>query len=159
MPLLGFQAPALRAVAESLRLPTVAQIARMPAVAAVYRITVMYHDGRASNSAATVVQRRDGNILELAYTRALTGKPITHTIPQARLDAFARTLAQLGFDRLPDQPDLPDRNVVDLWLIERGAGTFVRGVIVAPELAREKYAALIDAVKTHLPEALREIAP
>ncbi|MDZ4764300.1 MAG: hypothetical protein SGI73_07075 [Chloroflexota bacterium] len=162
MSILGYQAPALRAIAESLRLPLLAQIARQPGVAVAYRITVLYHDGRASNSAATLTRlhaaRGESDVLELAYSRAWDGKPIMRTIPRARCDAFARALVALGFDRLPDQPDLPDRSIVDLWLIERAAGTFVRGVIVAPELAHNQHAALVDAVRVGLPEALREVS-
>jgi hypothetical protein len=167
MPLLTFHAPALRAVAESLLLPPLAQIARGAGIAAAYRITVLYHDGRARNSVATLTRAQaaygDG-ALELAYARALDGKRLTHAIPRVRVEAWGAALVTCSFDRLPDQPNLPDRGIADVWLIERAAGTFIHSVIIAPTLvgalppdAAARYATLVAAVRAHLPEALREI--
>jgi len=52
---------------------------------------------------------------------------------------------------------LPAYNLTDLWLIERAAGTFAHSVILAPELARDEYSKLVNAVKNGLPEALRVV--
>jgi hypothetical protein len=158
MPLLSFHAPALRAIAESLHLPPLVEVVRQPGVQTACRVTVIYHDGRWSNSAATVRRTGlEGIPLEIAFQRALDRKPLRYLIPPPRYELFAKTLAAQGFDKLADQPDLPDYNVTDFWLIERAAGTFVRGVIVAPELATGKHAAIVAAVRTYLPEALKAV--
>jgi hypothetical protein len=157
MPLLGYQAPALRAVADTLRLLTVAQIARQPGVIAVYRVTALYFDGRASSSVGTLKRIGSGAVLELVYGRALGSKPLLKTLPLSRCTGFAGALATCGFDKLPDQPNLPERASADLWLIERAAGSFVRSVIVAPALAAGAHRALVEAVQTHLPDVLREL--
>lgn len=155
--LLGYHLPALRGIAEALRLEPVAQIARQPGVQAVYRITVHYFDGRASNSVATL--RRDvmGIALELQFQRALSGKPLLPPISPERYDTFVKALHGLGFDRLSDQPDLPMYNSTDVWLVERAAGSFAHSVIIAPELARDAYARLTNAIRNGLPEALRMV--
>ncbi len=157
MSIIGYHAPALRAIAESLALDSVAQIARQPGVQAVYRITVLIHDGRASSAATTMKRVGQGVILELAYQRALDGTRLVRTLPIARYERFVCALSELDFDHLPDQPDLPDRPTADLWMVERAAGSFRRAVIVAPALAQGRHLRLVDAVRTYLPEALREL--
>jgi hypothetical protein len=158
MPLLSFHAPALRAIAESLRLPPLLEVMRQPGVQTAYRVTVIYHDGRFSNSVATVRRTMlEGVPLEIAFQRALDGKPLRYLIPPPRYEMFVKALAMQGFDKLADQENLPDYNVTDFWLIERAAGSFVRSVIVAPELATGKHATIVAAVRTYLPEALKEV--
>jgi hypothetical protein len=158
MSIIGYHAPALRAVAESLGLEPIAQIAKQPGVQAVYRATMLIHDGRASSAAATMKRIGQGVSLELAYQRALDGRHLVRALPIIRYERLASALAALGFDHLPDQPNLPDRPTADLWMIERAAGTFHRAVILAPALAEGVHLQLADAVRTHLPEALRELA-
>ncbi|PJF25720.1 MAG: hypothetical protein CUN53_11345 [Phototrophicales bacterium] len=157
MSIISYHAPALRAIAESLDLEPVTRIARQPGVQAVYRVTTLIHDGRASSAAATITRVGQGVVLEMAYQRALEGRHLARTLPIPRYERFASALVTLGFDHLPDQADLPDRPTADLWMIERAAGTFQRAVIVAPALAQGVYLSLVDAVRTYLPEALREL--
>lgn len=157
-PMLGFQAPLLRSVAEQLRLPSVSELARQPGAQEIYRITVHYFDGRACSSVNTLRRTLAGGyVLESAYQRALASKPLTHPIDRERYSDFVRALKSLNFDHMGDQPNLPGYDSTDLWLVERGAGTFTHSVILAPELARETYARLVNAVKHGLPEALRQI--
>lgn len=158
MSIIGYHAPALRAIAESLGLEPVSRIAKQPGVQAVYRVTMLIHDGRASSAAATVTRVGQGVVLELAYQRALDGKHLTRTLPIPRYERFTSALVALGFDHLPDQPDLPDRPTADLWMVERAAGTFNRAVVLAPALAEGKHLSLVNAVRTYLPEALRELS-
>jgi hypothetical protein len=157
MAIIGYHAPALRAVAESLGLEPIARIARQPGVRAVCRVTTLICDGRASSAAATIQRAGQGATLELAYQRALDGRHLVRALPAARHERLASALASLGFDHLPDQPNLPDHPTVDLWMIERAAGTFHRAVILAPALAEGVHLQLVHAVRTHLPEALREL--
>jgi hypothetical protein len=46
---------------------------------------------------------------------------------------------------------------LDFWMIERASGSFVRGVIVAPQTAQGAHAKLVEAIRTYLPEALRMV--
>ena len=87
----------------------------------------------------------------------MLSKPITHPIEDARYQEFVKAVMGLHFDKLPDQPDLPAYNSTDLWLIERAAGTFSHSVILAPELARDEFSKLVNAVRNGLPEALRQV--
>jgi hypothetical protein len=156
--ILGFQAPLLRAIADQLGLPPVLEIARRPGVTEVYRITVQYFDGRACNSVATLMGAHGAEImLEIAYQRALARKPLTHRIEAERYAEFVKAVKGLRFDKMPDQAALPTYNSTDLWLIERAAGTFAHSVILAPELARDEYSRLANAVKNGLPQALRVV--
>jgi hypothetical protein len=154
---LSFHAPLLRTVAEGLKLLSIAKIAAQPGVREVYRITVHFFDGRACNSVATLRRSFDGSVLEVVYQQALGHKPIQHRISDERYDEFFKALKSLDFDKMRDQPNLPEHNTTDLWLIERAAGTFRHSVILAPELAQEDYARLANSVRNGLPEALRQV--
>ena len=156
--MLGFQAPLLRAVIDDCGLPPISEVARPPGVQDVYRITMHRFDRRACNSVSTLrCALTEGVVLETVYQRALLLQPLSHPIDGFRYEAFVKAVAALDFDHLRDQPDLPDYDATDLWLIERAAGTFTHGVIVAPELARDRHARLVNAVKNGLPETLRVV--
>ncbi len=150
----------LRAVAEHVGQPGVSQLARAPGVQAVYRVTVYFADHHACHVVATIVKTQLGGAhLTLLFEGALGHKPLVYPLAADRLNTLVRVLALADFDHLPDQPSLPAYATSDLWFIERAAGAFSHSVIVAPATAQDAYAALAAAVREHLPEALREIAP
>ncbi len=156
--MLGFQAPLLRSVADQLKLPSVKTLARQPGIHELYRITVHYFDGRACNSVATLRRASvEGLVLETVYQHALGEQPLVHQIDEVRFEALVKAIKGLRFDKLADQPNLPDHHTTDLWLVERAAGTFVHSVILAPEIALDQYNALANAIKHGLPEALRVV--
>jgi hypothetical protein len=134
-------------------------MARRPGMQAVYRITIHYFDGRASNSVGTLYRTTaDGVRLELRFQRALGGKPLSPPVSLVAYETFVKALQSIGFDHMDDQPNLPNYNMTDVWLIERAAGTFAHSVIVAPEFATDAHAWLVNAVKNGLPEALRIVS-
>ena len=147
----------LRAIADQMGLSSTRQIAQSPGVSAVYRLTVRYHDRRAADSVATV--RRMGwgeTTLEIHYRGLFNHKPVITPLEPTRYEAFAAALRSIHFDSLPDQQNIPPHGV-DLWLLERGAGTFNKSVIIAPELTGGVYAKLAYLVGSTLPEAVREV--
>jgi hypothetical protein len=156
----GFHAPMLRAMADEMQLETVSVLTRRPGVGEVYRILVHYYDRRACDAAATFGKRVGdgaGAPLELVYRRALDQKPLRYRLDEDRYRQWVSALQGLRFDQLTDQPDLPPYDSLDVWLIERAAGTFYHGVILAPVSARDVYARLVNAVKHGVPEVLREV--
>ncbi len=151
------QAALLRAVAQRLDQPPVRQLARAPGVRAVYRVTAHYDDRRALDTVVTVRRDSAGAALTVCYEGLSHLRPAARRLTQERCAALAAAWQRAGFDRLYDQPGVTRRGL-DLWLLERAAGTFVHSVIVAPQAAVDGWAALVEAVRLHLPEALREIA-
>jgi hypothetical protein len=154
--ILGYYFPTMRGIAQRLKLETVAQIAQRPGVQAVYRVTVHYYDGRACDSVTTLCKSvADGITLDIRFQNALGGKPLTQLIAPARFEEFVKALWGIGFDHMRDEPLLTGYRPVDVWLVERAAGGFVHGVILAPELAKDNHARLVNAIRNGLPEALR----
>lgn len=151
-----YHAHLLRSIGDQMKLPPLDQIAHQPGISAAYRLTVRYHDRRAVDSVATLRRWRDRAALEIVYLGLFDHRPLALPIEPARVEALTLALGQLRFDRLKDQPELPPYGV-DLWLLERSAAGFYRGVILAPPLAQGVYAGLAAAVRAHLPEALREV--
>jgi len=147
----------LRAIADQMGLPSTGKITQTPGVSAVYRLTVRYHDRRAADSVATLRRMGKGEAkLEIVYRGLFNHKPVIASFDDARYDAFVSALQKVHFDSLPDQQNIPPHGV-DLWLLERGAGTFNKSVIIAPELTGSVYARLVYMLGSTLPEAVREV--
>jgi hypothetical protein len=150
-------ASTLRAVIEACGALPTAELMKQPGVSGVYRVIIFRHDARLRDSVTTLIlHHARPPHLECAYAGALAGKALRCAMLPARCDAFVRTLQQIQFDHLSDQPDLPGYSS-DLWLIERAAGQFRKDVILAPAVAVGVHHTLAAAVRTYLPEALREI--
>jgi hypothetical protein len=47
---------------------------------------------------------------------------------------------------------------VDVWLVERAAGSYFHDVVLSPGTATGHHRELVIAIKTHLPEAIRGLA-
>lgn len=148
---------ALREIAASAGLPTVQHMAKQPGVQGVYRMTVRYNAGRAHHSAATIVRSQVDRIsLEVVYERLFGHKPLVYPVSLKQYEAFAAALHTAGFDRMSDQRDVPFFGV-DLWLVERAAGSFVKSVIIAPRTAVNPHIAVVKAIEYYLPEAVRAV--
>lgn len=158
----------LRRVAENLGLPPLKTLLREPTVQAVYRISLHYGDLAAHDSVATLIKRTEpaaptverGEIavitLTVGFHAALGGKLLVHQISSERYNAFVMALRAASFDKLQDQADLPFYGA-DVWQVERGAGSFIKSVLLAPAQASGAHAAVVAAIRTYLPEALRQV--
>jgi hypothetical protein len=147
----------LRAIADQMKVPTTRQLAQSPGVSAIYRLTVRYHDRRAADSVATLRRIGKGEAkLEIVYRGLFNHKPVVISFDEGRYNAFTEALQKVHFDSLSDQQNIPPHGV-DLWLLERAAGTFNKSVIIAPELTGSVYARLVYQIGSTLPEAVREV--
>ncbi len=152
-----YQAYLLRSIGDQIQLTPLQAIALQPGISGVYRLTARYHDRRAYDSVGTLRRfGRERPTLEMVYRGLFDHKPVAVAVEPPKYEAFALALQKLRFDQLKDQPDLPTYGV-DLWLLERAAGSFTKSLILAPELAKDVHAALVETVRTHLPELLREV--
>lgn len=152
----SFHAPTLLAIAVRCGLLTVGRLARQPGMQGVFRVTVNYHDRRARNTVTTITRTAVSYALEIVFDGAV-GKPLLHPFDAGRFDAFAHALLGVNFDHLKDAPDLPAPGKGDVWLIERGAGSFAHGLLLAPDHAEGVHRRLVNAVRNGLPEALRQV--
>lgn len=153
-----FPAAPLRALAEAADLPHLKQAALRPGVRAVYRISVYYADDRARHSVATLWHALlEDLLLEVVYDGLFHNQPLHHTISEENFEHFVAVLNSIGFDKLPDQPDLTLLSS-PLWLVERASGTFYKSVVLSPQQQTQPYIRLVNAIDAYLPEAIREAA-
>lgn len=159
MSLLGYHVPLLRAIPDALGLVPLTAVALRPGVGEACRITVHYYDRRAPDSVATLLKGMPGGVtLEMVYRRALDHKALIYPLDEGRYRTFVTAIKTMGFDKLTDQSGLPAYDSTDVWMIERAAGAFYKSVVVAPNIAPSApHSTLIDAVRLHLPEALKSI--
>jgi hypothetical protein len=155
------RADELRQVAQRLGLDDLKTLTLRPGVNESLRLTVQYHDGRSPASVATL-QRGIGTTCALTvvyqrYDRA--NQPYQYSFALALPDyqQLLTTLRQSKFDSLDDSPDLPNFGL-DLWLVERAAGSFHHDVVLAPALADGHHREVALALRKFLPEAMRELA-
>jgi hypothetical protein len=147
----------LRLIAERLKLDEMRQEARKPGVGEAFRITIYHHDGHAPNSVATLRRLPGGNCkLNVSYDTLGKNRTYDFSVPLERHQKLLAALRLNKFDEMDDEPDLPYYGV-DLWLVERSSGSFHHDVVLSPESARGHYRELVVAVRTYLPEAVREI--
>ena len=133
------------------------QIARGAGVMSVLQVTAYYGERRIRHSVARVIEYQLGDVqLELVYEGFNRHRPLHLTVERDRLEKLANSLRQVRFDNLIDQDRLSytDRS---LWLIQRVAGTYSHGVIVAPDNPQLPYSSIVNAIDEYLPEAIREV--
>jgi hypothetical protein len=146
----------LRGIGEQVGAKALSQLGHEPGLKAVYRLTIRYHDRRAADSVATL-RWTDKATLSVIYRGLFDHKPVITALERERYEAFMQELNKLGFDRVTDQPNIPPHGV-DLWLLERAAGSFYNSVVLAPELTGNVYARLVYEMQRLLPEATRAIS-
>ncbi len=157
---LSRRADLLRLIEFRLNVPTIEQAARTPGSSEAFRVIVQCHDPHQPNRVATLTLGQIGGgsaHLSVCYLRPDSRALIlTPAITHDRARAFVAGFRLLDFDRLDDMPDLPWHGV-DLWLIERAAGTFRHDIVLAPATARGIYSKLAALVNEHLPEIARKV--
>jgi hypothetical protein len=147
----------LRNLAVRMGVSPLRQVALLPGTKAVYRVTVHYETGRAADCIATL--RRWGMedaVVETVYLGRFGHKPIVRRLSLADYEYFAATMQSLRFDQLADEDKLPFYGA-DLWLVERAAGGFLKGVVFTPASTASVYLQLMATIRQYLPEAVREI--
>jgi hypothetical protein len=147
----------LRNVAARMGVSPLKQVALQPGVKSVHRVTVHYDPYRAADAVITL--RRFGMsevICESVFLGRFSHKPLIHKLTMDRYEQFTHGLLKLQFDKLTDQQGVPYYGA-DLWLVERAAGSFVKGVVVCPQLATGEHLALITHLRHYLTEVNREI--
>jgi hypothetical protein len=153
-------APALRALADRAGLPSVAEVAAEPGVTSVIRLTALYPDGITANRIATFIRSMIAPpSLAVVHLGLFGNRPIFHAPEVVRCTAFDAALRVAQFDSLEDQDDISQALTVPLWLLERAANAYTRAVLLAPTLVEPDtpHALLVEALRTYLPEAAREI--
>lgn len=152
-----YQAYLLRSIGDQMKLMPLQKVALLPGISAAYRLTVRYHDRRAYDSVATLRRfGRERPTMEIVYRGLFDSRPLNLPVDPDGYETFMVALQKLRFDQIKDQPDLPTYGV-DFWLLERAAGSFIKSVILAPQLATGVHAALVATVQKHLPDMLREV--
>jgi hypothetical protein len=152
-----FLVSTLRAIADQMAVAPLTTAARVPGVQNVYRLTIRYHDRRCRDSVATILQSRTmGITMQIAYRGLDHDRAFQHTVTPQAYTSFHALAQRIGFDKLPDQPDITAHGL-DLWLLERASVMFYKSVIFSPDEAEGTYLRLVDGLRAHLPEALRHI--
>jgi len=151
------RADPIRLIALRMKQDEVRNVVQRPGVNGAFRVTIQYHDARHPNQVATLIRGHSGPCtLHVVYDKPGKDVHFTYAIEAARFTTLHTVLRRIRFDGMDDQPDVPFFGV-DLWLVERGSGSFYHDVVLSPDSARGFYRELILALREHLKEALRPI--
>jgi len=150
------RADPLRDIAAQLGLTEFRRLTQQPTVNEAVRVTIHYDAVRQADSVATLVRghHRDDCTLTVVYARLQKPARLTFSIPQKRYQQLLAELRRARFDHLDDEPDLAFLGV-DLWLIERAAGSFQHDIVLGPASAIGNYRECVRAFQQHLPESVR----
>ena len=144
-------------VADDLGFENLSRVARRAGVMSILQVTAYYSGRRVRHSVAQVIEYQLGEVqMQLVYEGFNRHKPLQLTVPKARLEKLVRALRQAKFDTLQDQDGLTftDRS---LWLIQRAAGAYSHGVVVAPDKPQMPWSSIVNAIDDYLPQAIREV--
>lgn len=150
------RADPMRLIATRLGLPELKTITHQPTISEAIRVSIHYHDRRAPDSVATL-ERGHGNTchLSIIYDKSPRRATLEFTWSLERYHTLLAALRRARFDFLDDDDDLP-LTTVDLWLIERVAGSFYHDLVISPGSARGHHREIVLALREHFLEAVRE---
>jgi hypothetical protein len=150
------RADAIRLVAVRLGQGELKDITQKPGIHEALRVSVYYHDGRAPNSVATLMRSLSATCrLQVAYDKTPNPVYFDLTVPSQKYQALLLDLRRTRFDKLDDQPDVPFFGV-DLWLVERIAGSFYHDIVLCPSSAESNYREVMLSIRMHIPESVRQ---
>lgn len=152
------QANALRQIAGRLNVPPLRDLLKQPGVNEALRVTVLHHTGEQPHSVATL-RRQTGShcSLQVIYERLPRPLDYEFAIPLERYQKLLTAFRLNRFDTMDDEPTLPWTGV-DLWLVERGSGSFYHDVVLSPSNPSGHHREILLALRQQLPEALRPLA-
>jgi|GEM_PF-1320906 len=154
------QADPLRQLSERLGQASFAQVLQLPGVSGAVRVSIQPHEAGVPASVATVAKKLSGTCaLQVVYDKYdSNAKPYNYTfeIPVTRFQAVISAFRRNKFDGLDDEPNLPLTGA-DIWLVERGAGTFRHDVVLSPQSAGGNHREIVLAIQQHLAEATRRL--
>ena len=153
-----YQETVIRTVVERLNLDKLRKLAQRPGVQSAYRIIVCYSDGRAYDSASTIIyeSNQPHAIQHIQYVGFLNNKTITHKIKLADYQRFVKTLQAIKFDTM-HFPIARLQHAKTLWFIEKATGHFTHSVLISPHVAEKPYCLLTNIIDGLMPESVREI--
>ncbi|MEO0562505.1 MAG: hypothetical protein AAF125_10340 [Chloroflexota bacterium] len=152
----AYQYYLLQSLLAEFNLPTTRDLAQAPGVRAVIRVTCHYPHLTPPNSVATLTDALTQDpMLTVAYEGNPNAKQSKPANPAA-VKSLTAALSRLRFDKLDDQPGIPASDCV-LWLVERAAGGFIKGVLLAPDHAESDHAQLVTHLQNHLPTAINPL--
>ncbi len=139
-----------------LGMPELERAARGAGVISVLEIAVL-HSGRLRHSVARAIESQLGEVeLRVAYEGLRLGAPLRTTVDRQRMERLNAALLAIKFGQLSDQSGL-GRGDAPLWLLSRASGSHAHRVLLAPGKPEPPWSAIVQAVQTWLPEAIREI--
>jgi len=144
-------------LASQLGLPDLQRAASAAGVMSVLQVSAYYAERRVRHSVARVTEFQTGEIeMRVVFQGVSLAEPLRLTVARERIERLDEALLRVRFDKLGDQPGLSyaERS---LWLIQRAAGTYLHGVMVAPDRPEAPYSTLVNAIDAYLPAAIREI--
>lgn len=146
----------MRLIATRLGLAEMKVLTLRPPIHEALRVSIHYEKGDAPDSVATLERGRgDACRLQVVYDKVARPAVLEYAIDLPRYQRLLANLRQTGFDKLDDEDDVPFVGV-DLWLVERAAGSFYHDVVISPEHAQGKHAEVVRLLREYLMEAVRK---
>ncbi|MEL6148337.1 MAG: hypothetical protein AAFV33_27265 [Chloroflexota bacterium] len=151
----AYQHYLLRSISTQFHLSDTLAVAQQPGIQSVFRVTCHYPGGDFPDSVATVVNSQVGQPT-LTVHRSGVDSSGEHVLDKQAFGALTAMLSTVKFDKLDDQPGIPATRA-NLWLVERAAGSFLKGVLLSPELATDSYQSLVFRLHELLPGAVEPL--
>jgi hypothetical protein len=144
-------------LASRLGLPNLAEAARAAGVMGILEVSAYYAGRRVRHSVARVLEYQLGEIeLQVAYEGVRLGAIPRIAIDETRMEKLNAVLLAVKFRSLRHQLDLSN-DERSLWLIQQAAGSYIHGIMVAPDRPEPPYSTIVNAIDDYLPEAIREV--
>ena len=144
-------------LAGRLGLPDLERAARAVGVMGILEVGTYYAERRVRHSVARVIEYQTGEIeMRVAYEGVQVAKPMRLAVERSRMESLNAVLLSVNFGKLSHQEGLSHADGC-LWLIQRGAGGHVHGVMMAPERPEPPYSTMVNAIDAYLPEAIRQV--